>query len=349
MFEQSLDPFRISSRSGSYEVIAQSEFELNDSVYIWDKRVPGAPQGRTFLLDAVEDKKSLEVVGEVLNFMAQQSMRRGDVVTVVGGGIAQDISTLACSLYMRGIAWRFIPSTTLAAMDSCVGGKASINFSGYKNLLGCFYPPTSIVLVPRLWESQTPSAKVAGIYEAIKIAYAHGDPALDHCLQLIEDVLESNSNTAWLRLAHASLQWKSYFIEVDEFDQAERQLLNFGHSFAHALEAASKHQIDHGTAVGLGMLAALKLSPASTRAAKLAKVTLLLLSGPSKPKSIVSVDWEAFTRALSLDKKNSAAEQRLVLSNISGMLAIVALPLNLATSQKLQMVMKEVLEDVWAR
>ncbi len=161
------------------------------------------------------------------------------------------------SVYMRGLQWAYIPTTLLAMCDSCIGGKSSINVGPYKNLVGTFHPPAAIMIDPGLVSTLSLEQTVSGLVEACKICYCRGTAAFQEYLDLkpSPSMTEGQIEQAVL----LSLSSKKWFIEIDEFDRAQRLLLNFGHTFGHAIEGASHFRISHGIAVGVGMLCAIRL------------------------------------------------------------------------------------------
>jgi 3-dehydroquinate synthase len=158
---------------------------------------------------------------------------------------------------MRGVEWEYLPTTLLAMVDSCIGGKSSINVGPYKNLVGTFHPPTHIRIDPRLVETLPTEAKLSGLLEACKICFCRGSNTFVDYLSLQPSPTMGDAQIQGV--IELSLSAKKWFIEIDEFDQADRLLLNFGHTFGHAIEAASDFRVAHGIAVGIGMLCALEL------------------------------------------------------------------------------------------
>ncbi|MDP5119648.1 MAG: 3-dehydroquinate synthase [Prochlorococcaceae cyanobacterium MAG_34] len=209
-------------------------------------------------VEATEEAKALPATLEVFVALKQAGFGRGSHLLAIGGGVVQDIATFVASLYMRGIAWSYVPTTFLGMTDSCLGGKSSINVGPYKNLIGNFHPPRRIDILPAFARTLPPVELAGGAAEAAKIAFCRGAEAFARYEALAAPVLAG----AWredqlAQLLHATLAVKQWFIETDEFDRAERRLLNFGHTWGHALESATGFAIPHGLAVGLGMLASL--------------------------------------------------------------------------------------------
>jgi len=272
----------------------------------------------TIFVQALEEKKHLGTCEEVLLSLANLGCTRQDFLAVVGGGFLQDIGTLASSLYMRGIEWIFFPTTLMSMLDSCVGGKSSINVQGKKNLIGNFHPPKEIHIFTQFIESLTKVDIASGLLEGIKICFARDPKTLDRFCENLHLVLSSEDNLdkVYRDLILQTLESKKWFLEIDEFDTKERQLLNFGHTFGHALEAATEYRIPHGIAVGFGMLAAIDFAKVSEDKPILelkdAIVKILDYSGFELSK-INHLDQKLFLDAFNSDKKHTTETYYLIL------------------------------------
>lgn len=252
--------FEIQSSSGAYRVeVSTGSFaawmqETSGSAVVADaffqSRFIDLGLTGTFV-EAVETNKSLEASPRVIEQMRRGGANRSTHLVSVGGGIVQDICAFIASVYMRGLKWTYVPTTVLAMVDSCIGGKSSINVGPYKNLVGTFHPPERVLVDPALIATLPADQQASGLIEAVKICYCRGEeafqrhlsyqPAVNMPVEALEQVILN------------SLRSKQWFIEVDEFDKKERLLLNFGHTFGHAMEGASHFAIAHGIAVGLGI------------------------------------------------------------------------------------------------
>ena len=155
----------------------------------------------------------------------------------------------------RGISWTFVPTTLLAACDSCIGGKTSLNFGGFKNLLGTFYPPERVVIAPEFFGTLSEADLMSGLGEVVKFNVMGGFATLSDLEASMPALLALDPATVG-RFVRSSLGFKRGIIEEDEFDGGRRVLLNFAHTFGHAFEASSSYAIPHGSAVALGMVAA---------------------------------------------------------------------------------------------
>lgn len=259
--------FDIASASGKYSVeigaglLDAKLATLDDVIIICDQRFAEdlSRHGKAIIpVAATEEAKSIGAVEPLIMQMRQLGMQRQTRLLAVGGGVIQDIATFCASLYMRGVPWSYAPTTLLGMVDSCIGEKSSINVGPYKNLIGNIYPPTEILVDLEKIASLSPEQRVAGLCEAVKICFARGPQAFSEFLATppAPDAQPEDFGP----LLQTSLGAKKWFIEIDEFDRGERLLLNFGHTFGHAIESATNFSITHGIAVGLGMLSAIRLS-----------------------------------------------------------------------------------------
>jgi len=353
----------VETSSGSYQVHvgfgnSDSEMDRHDFLLIDSEvaRLRGYPQtSRSFKFSASEEAKTLGTCESALSSMNQKGFGKDDSLLAIGGGATQDIATLCASLYMRGVAWTYAPTTAMAVLDSCIGGKSAINLGRVKNLVGNIYPPTRIVVDLSFMKTLDDTALISGLCEAVKICFAAGRVSFDRYLAFnlapSGFLSPANEDGATSFVAHV-LDSKRIFIEKDEFDKAERRLLNFGHTFAHALESASSYEIPHGVAVGFGMVAALR----HPRAGRNEQTLLLdgylrdLLCGtPSIVEvSQAEIDWELFKRLIASDKKASRDDLRLVLPESSGGLMITEVPRNETSFEVLQVCMMDALASVSA-
>jgi 3-dehydroquinate synthase len=270
-------------------------------------------------VDATETNKSLEQIAPIIEALKGHGATRETEIVAVGGGIIQDIATFVASIYMRGLRWHYCPTTLLGMVDSCIGGKSSINVGALKNLVGNFHPPASILIDLAFVHSLSAEQQTSGLMESVKICYARGGAAFDAYLAL-HPAAPLKTETAFA-IIEQSLTTKKWFIEIDEFDQAERLLLNFGHTFGHAVESATHFAIPHGIAVGVGILMAYRyaegaamLTPAGLeRAGRLvAHVQALLQPMRHTLAPLVGIDAAALLKHFGSDKKHSQSHYRVI-------------------------------------
>lgn len=200
----------------------------------------------SLVVPAGESSKQLETVRRILAFLLNGNATRRDVLLCLGGGVIGDMGGFAASVYMRGIDFIGMPTTLIGMTDSSVGGKTGVDFCGVKNAVGSFHAPTLVVCCTDFLKTLPPRELRSGIGEIIKYAVIGGDR--------ISALLQGGAVND-PALISACCQIKKELVEADEFDNGARRILNLGHTFGHAFEAASRFSLSHGEAVGLGLVA----------------------------------------------------------------------------------------------
>lgn len=293
---------------------------------------PRLPADRTLAIEATEAAKSYADLEPVFLGLLARGLRRSGSLVVIGGGVLQDAGCFVASVLARGIHWSLLPTTLLAQADSCIGSKSSINIGDFKNQLGTFYPPHRVLLVPAFLDTLPPDEIRSGLGEVIKLQLLAGERGFRELLDDLAGLADTTPAVRrellgrWVR---RSLDVKQPVIEADEFDRGERLLLNYGHTFGHAFEAATAFAIPHGIAVVLGMIAATHVSARLGMVAPdhAAEVTALLRPWHEPyARRLAGVAMEAILAALSRDKKNTAAGLTCILTRGFGRMEKVTLP-----------------------
>jgi 3-dehydroquinate synthase len=325
--------FDIESSAGSYSVgIESHSFEkslkqFDRSAIIADEFfVPAFAKAgaEAIFVEATETNKSLDASPALIEKMRKAGANRQTELVAVGGGIVQDLSAFIASVYMRGLKWSYMPTTVLAMVDSCIGGKSSINVGPYKNLVGTFHPPMRVLIDPALAETLPDDQRASGLIEAAKICFCRGEESFARHVSYGPSV---GMDTAALeQVIVNSLQGKKWFIEIDEFDKNERLLLNFGHTFGHAIEGATHFAVSHGIAVGLGILCAIEferlrgVSYASVARVKLLEEHLhtMISEVPDLSKPIGAMNVDDVIERFGSDKKHGPGHFTLILIAANG-------------------------------
>lgn len=204
------------------------------------------------VISATERAKTFQSLARFYRSLTEVGFRKNDTLVTFGGGILQDISGFIASTLYRGVKWIFFPTTLLAQADSCIGSKTSINFATSKNLIGTFYPPDEIYIDIHFLNTLKKNYWNSGVGEIIKFHLM----ADNSKYQLLKDFLLSPNprrSNILKRIIKSTLLIKKMYFSGDEFDVGRRNLLNYGHTFGHALESASNFKICHGEAVLLGI------------------------------------------------------------------------------------------------
>lgn len=260
-----LDYFKVAASTGEYSVhigcnLLQSQLNHADQqIVLCDDFFAPALRALGFKpisINATESAKSLDQMEPIVVALQGLGATRKTIILALGGGVIQDIATFVASLYMRGLRWNYLPTTLLGMVDSCIGGKSSINVGPYKNLIGNFYPPENIYIDLQFIDTLSAAQRAAGLFEAVKICFAHTGDAFDRYIAI--HPLAHSDPEVFHQVIQLALATKRWFIEIDEHDHKERLLLNYGHTFGHAIEGACNFAIPHGIAVGMGMLAAIE-------------------------------------------------------------------------------------------
>lgn len=197
------------------------------------------------VLKSGERNKNLGSVRSVYSFLYENGVTRSDGVIGVGGGIVLDTAGFAAATYMRGLPFISVPTTIIAQTDSAYGGKTGVDFLDGKNHIGVFSHPREVLCDTDFLRTLSEAERVCGMGEVVKYVAI----ALPHMSETLSRDLPSDE------LIAGCVDVKKRYVEADEFDTGERHVLNFGHTFGHAFEAASGFSIPHGQAVAYGMLA----------------------------------------------------------------------------------------------
>ena len=205
-----------------------------------------------YVIPAGEASKCAENLLAFLNFLAQEQLTRSDAVVAFGGGVVGDLGGLSASLYLRGVKYIQVPTTLLAAVDSSVGGKTAIDIPAGKNLVGSFYQPSLVCCDTALMDSLLSDIYRDGCAEVIKYGMIL-DAGLYDTLHTIPFDREA--------VVTRCIEIKRDVVQQDEFDNGVRGLLNFGHTFGHAIEKLSDFGVSHGEAVAKGMVIAARIAP----------------------------------------------------------------------------------------
>jgi 3-dehydroquinate synthase len=216
-----------------------------------EKLGPALDHLPTLVLDATEEEKTLAGVVKVATWLQQHNCTRQFIPVAIGGGIIQDIVSFTAHVYYRGLRWLYVPTTLLSMSDSCIGAKCCINLNQYKNQLGAFHAPGQVILCTQFTDTLADQDVASGYGEILKLMLTG---SREHFRGLQRSVsLGGLRNPDLPRLTADSLAVKKSVIEVDEYEAGVRRTLNYGHTFGHALEGLTNHEVPHGLAVAWGM------------------------------------------------------------------------------------------------
>lgn len=258
-------------------------------------RVRAALGERLTASHVVPAGESAKTLAEAERLWSAFRLERGGTLVALGGGSTIDLAGFAAATYLRGIAWVPVPTTLVAQVDAAIGGKTAVDIPEGKNLVGAFHWPARVIVDPGLLETLPAEELENGLAEVVKTGLLVGEPLWE--LDREEQVRRCAAFKAAVCLR-------------DPQDRGDRAQLNLGHTFAHALEAASGFTLPHGKAVALGLLAALRLSELDTEARTVEEIL--------HPEPVRGVDRDAAWAALTRDKKSEDGRARLVLLDAPG-------------------------------
>lgn len=264
-------------------------------------------------IEAIETNKSYQGLIPVIQNLIENGFRKNHRLIGIGGGIIQDITAFTSSIIYRGVDWIFFPTTLLAQGDSCIGSKTSINFSGFKNQVGGFYPPNKIFINLKFLDTLEDADVKSGFGEMCHYFIVASE--VDFIRYKNEYPIALKDKKTLAGIINRSLEIKKSYIEIDEFDQNVRQVFNYGHSFGHAIESLTNYRIPHGIAVSYGMdmanYVSMKLGYISEDIRDNIRELLIQIWYGT---SIDDISIEKFKTALSKDKKNVGKQLRLILN-----------------------------------
>jgi len=326
--------------SGKYKVYFSNDFEktlqnknLKNSHLLVDRNIWNLYRNKiknkylsTKIITAKEANKSLEEVIKYIKFLLKNNIHKNQSITVIGGALVQDVGSFTAHILLRGINWIFVPTTILAMADSCIGSKSGINVGEYKNQVGSFHAPVAIYICPEFIQTLPESEIVNGIGEILKHGLIKGGT-------IFEKITEEVKNIRNLRVAgeviYQSLLIKKQIIEKDELEKNVRKLLNYGHTFGHALEGYTDHKMAHGIGVLIGMDLAnfISLKEKIMSTSNFNKIHNYIF--PYISTYMVKVtDYNKYMKFLSRDKKATEGELNALLSERIGKVKIVRIKLD---------------------
>lgn len=256
-------------------------------------------------LEVTEENKSLETVSRIWDFLFEHAITRRGLLICIGGGALTDMGGFAAATYKRGMSYINVPTTLLAMIDAASGGKTGINYRGIKNSIGAFAAPRATVLCPEWLSTLSPQQFLSGFAEMLKTGLIDSSALWNGLLQYDLDKMDTASLSP---LITDCMAVKHRIVAKDPQENGVRKVLNFGHTFGHALER--KMQVPHGYAVLYGMIAELYLSVTRLGCPRepLQQLTRLMLQYYGKPQCKCS-DRDQLLALMQQDKKNEQAAQ----------------------------------------
>lgn len=264
-----------------------------------------------FVFPAGEKSKNLAVYGALLNAMCEAGLSRFDTVAALGGGVVGDLAGFAAATYQRGAGFIQLPTSLLAAVDSSVGGKTAVDLTAGKNQVGAFYQPMAVLCDTDVFATLPEEEVQNGAAEVVKTAMI-ADAALFETLEREPARVISEETVA------RCVAVKRDHVEKDERDLGVRMMLNFGHTFGHAVEAVSGYTVPHGRAVAMGMAAVARAAHAMGYCDESVARRLTALLEKAGLPTALPYSAEDLARAAGTDKKSAGDQVRLIVPRAIG-------------------------------
>lgn len=262
------------------------------------------------MVQAGERHKQWKSVSELHGAFLRAEADRDIVMAAVGGGTLTDVAGFAAATFMRGVRWLAVPTTLLGMVDAAIGGKTGIDRREGKNLIGATWQPTAVVADVAALATLPPAHLKGGVAEIVKAAII-GDPAL---LDELERLEQPAGDATWAHVIARAAGVKARIVALDPLDHGARAVLNLGHTFAHAIEAASRFRVAHGPAVALGLRAAGILAREYTGWSYADhRRVLKVLRGAGLRVALPTLSADSIVEAMRVDKKRRDGALRFVL------------------------------------
>lgn len=258
-----------------------------------------------------EDSKTVTIAEQCWEALGAEGFTRTDLIIGVGGGAVTDLAGFVAASWLRGVAVVHVPTSLLGMVDAAVGGKTGVNTAAGKNLVGAFHPPRAVLCDTTSLTSLPSSDVAAGMAEIVKAGFI-ADPVILDLIETDPAVALNPSSETLVELIERSIAVKADVVASDLRESGRRAILNYGHTFAHAVEKYENYQFRHGDAVAIGMVYAAHLS-ALTGRADVVDRTVALLRTLGLPTSYPAGRWEALFQAMRIDKKALGSTVRFVL------------------------------------
>jgi 3-dehydroquinate synthase len=280
--------------------------------------VAGVPEG--------EAAKNIDVASRLWSWLGQSRVTRSDCVVGIGGGAATDLAGFVAATWLRGVPVVHVPTTLLGMVDAAVGGKAAIDIPEGKNLVGAFHPPAGVLCDMATLATLDEEDYVAGLAEVIKAGFIRD-------AEILRLVTADPGEAAFAggrharELAERAIRVKAEVVSADLREAGLREILNYGHTLAHAIERVSGYRARHGYAVAIGMVFAAEVA---WLAGRLDEVSVArhrqILQSVGLPTAYPAGRWNELREAMSLDKKSRGSQLRMVVLDGEGNPGILAGP-----------------------
>jgi 3-dehydroquinate synthase len=269
---------------------------------------------------AGESSKNIAAILDIADQLLKLGADRGTCLIALGGGVAGDMVGFIASVYMRGVPYLQIPTTLVAQVDSAIGGKTAIDLPAGKNLLGTFYQPAAVFADLNFLETLPANEFDNGLAEIIKYAIID-DEKMFHLLEENMENVRQKDPALLVKIVENCCRIKKSIVEIDEREQGLRRILNYGHTLGHALEAVSGYKMSHGEGVGMGMIAAARISVKMKylEECEASRIEELIRTANLPTKIPATLPTEEIIARLQVDKKKRGDTIHFVLLKKIGM------------------------------
>ena len=259
-----------------------------------------------------EAGKSASVLAQAWNWLGAAGFTRADLIVGIGGGAVTDFAGYLAASWLRGMDWIAVPTTVAGMVDAAVGGKTGINSDYGKNLIGAFHSPIAVLIDPTWLTTLSDRDFAAGLAEVVKCGFiADGEILKLIALKSLADIRTSRELT--VELIERSVAVKARVVSGDFKESFDREILNYGHTFGHAVELLSKYSLRHGECVSIGMAFIAYLSEGlSLISPEVSKLHIETLSRLGLPVTYAGAQWPELLAAMKLDKKSRGNTLRFV-------------------------------------
>jgi 3-dehydroquinate synthase len=259
-----------------------------------------------------EEAKSAEVASFLWGVLGQAGFTRSDAVVSVGGGAVTDLAGFVAATWLRGVRVVHLPTTLLGMVDAAVGGKTGINTAEGKNLVGAFHPPAGVLCDLSTLETLPPNDFVAGLAEVIKCGFI-ADPVILDIIEADPEAATRPDGASVRELVERAVAVKAKVVSEDLKESSLREILNYGHTFGHAIEQVERYAWRHGAAVSVGMVYVAELARLAGRLDdEVVDRHRRILSSVGLPVSYRGDRWPGLYDAMRRDKKNRGSLLRFV-------------------------------------
>ena len=305
-------------------VITDDNVETPHAISVAESLADAGAAVDLVVVDAGETSKSASMLDRLWNRLLQANADRKTAVVAVGGGVIGDLAGFVAATYTRGLRFVQVPTTLLAQVDSSVGGKVAINLPAAKNMVGAFWQPSAVIIDTRVLSSLPQREYRAGLGEVVKYGVIQDAEFFGYLEQNADRILARDDDVLRYMVARCC-QLKTEVVQEDEREESGRRaILNYGHTFGHALEAATRYtQLLHGEAVSIGMLCASRLAERlGLVETAFTERQRALLTKFSLPVDVPAVDLDVVLDAMQQDKKVAHGKLRFVLPVCMGEVAL---------------------------